>query len=519
MPRSTRGVPRNRPRKAAARASRPAFERRRKSAPAPEQADRQEIWRQLFERVPEPTLVSDPDGRLVAANRAALRLLRSRASALEGRPVEALVGERDRPRVRALLSRLQNSRRAALETELDLHREPGSTTSTATTLVGLRGEGGRLRAIGWLLRRVGQPRRLAERLQRTRQEASDLRLALDQAAALLGFDREGRVNEANERCCRVLGRSHHELVGCQVEELKLGPDVAGRLPEIRRTLARGDVWGGELQIVRRDGEARWLHCTVVTLLDEGSRPSQYFAVLQDVTARRVATERLAEQEGLARLGEMAAVVAHEVRNPLAAARGALDVIGPRVPSPGDRRVLAEVSGRLSKLNDLVSDILLYARPPRLTPMETDLVELVAEAARATRVDPLAREVDLSFERPSETLRLRIDAGAIQQAVLNLLRNAVQATGGQGRIVLSVERDGDRCRIRVRDHGPGIPEAYRARIFEPFFTTKHRGSGLGLAIARRTVELHGGQLTLRPAQGGGVEAVIELPVEAGLQPEA
>ena len=484
---------------------------RRDTDGARSQVSREDLWRQLFEQVPEPAFIADAGGRLLVANAAAARLLETDASPLDGRPVEDLIVGRDRIRVRDLVARLQSSRRAVLSTQLGLRRAHGRGVSAAATLVALRGVGGRLRAIGFLLRRVGQPRPLAERLQRTRQEASELRLALDQAGALIGFDRRGRVNEVNERCCRTLARSRDELLGSTVDELSLGADLEGRLPEIRRTLLQGDVWGGEVRVATKNGGPLWLHCTVVPLLDGSGRPGHYLAILQDVSERQIANERLLEQEGLARLGAMAAVVAHEVRNPLAAARGALDVIGPRVASEDDRRILADVSERLSKLNDLVTDILLYARPRALALAETDLAELVDAAVGELRTDPLGRRVNVVLRRPTEPCRLRVDAGAVQRVIFNLLRNATQAMEGRGRIVASVEcDDADRCRVRVRDQGPGVPEHLRHRIFEPFFTTRHKGSGLGLATARRTIELHGGRLHLLPAPGGGTDAVVELP---------
>jgi PAS domain S-box-containing protein len=473
-------------------------------------AAREPLWRQLFEEVPEPAFLSDASGRILAANRAATRRLESRSGPLDGRPVAEMVVEPDRLRVGSLLERLHTSRRAVLETELNFLRTGRTSLSAAVTLVGLRGEGARLRAVGWLLRRLDEPRSLAESLQRTRQEASDLRLALDQAAALLSFDEQGRIEEANDRACRILGRAREQVVGCSLADLGLGSDADQQMPDIRGTLARGDVWGGELRISAADGNERWLHCTMVAVLDEGGRPGHVLAILYDVTERRLATERLIEQEGLARLGALAAVVAHEVRNPLAAARGALQVIGPRVESEGDRRILGDVVERLTQLDGLVDDILLYARPRPLVLQDTDLMGLVERAISELAGDPQTAGVEVALVGSRERCPTRVDAGALQRVLLNLLRNAAQAMERRGRILVEVERTEAAVRVRVRDEGPGIPAELREKIFEPFFTTKHKGSGLGLATARRTVELHGGHLLLRPGPSGGTDAIVELP---------
>jgi two-component system C4-dicarboxylate transport sensor histidine kinase DctB len=206
---------------------------------------------------------------------------------------------------------------------------------------------------------------------------------------------------------------------------------------------------------------------------------------------------------------MAAVVAHEVRNPLAAAQGALEVIGPRVPDEGDRTVLADVIRRLSQLNRLVNDILLYARPRPLKLERADFGQLVDDIVDELRDDAGMRDVEIAFERPSELL-LDLDPTGIRAVLLNLVRNAAEALDRRGQIHVRVERDEHWCRLRVRDRGPGIPEELREKVFEPFFTTRHHGSGLGLAVARNTVDRHGGHLRLEPAPGGGTDAVVELP---------
>jgi PAS domain S-box-containing protein len=475
------------------------------------------VWRRLFEHAPNPQLITEPRGRVLAANPAALRLIDSRDCPLLGSRVGAFVVEDDRRRVLALLRRLREARPDVLESEISLVTPEGGSTSVSATLIGLHGEGGRLEAVSWALRQIGQPRTLVARLQRTRQEASDLRRTVDQAAAALELDREGRVRVANDLCTRLLGRAHEEMVGCTVSELGLGPGLEERLPEIRRQLVRGRVWGGELRLEVAGDEVQWVHTTVVPLLDDDGKPRRYLALLHDVTRRRWALERLERERGLTRLGAMAAVVAHEVRNPLAAARGALEVIGPRVPAESDRAVLADVIERLSRLNRLVDDILVYARPRPLKLAEADLGELARRVIEELRSDTSMQGIELTLERPRQGCPLRLDSGAIRAVLLNLIRNAADAMDGRGHVQVVVERSEDGCRLRVRDEGPGVPEELREKIFEPFFTTRHRGSGLGLAVARHTADRHGGDLHLEPVPEGGTDAVLELPARGVTPP--
>jgi two-component system CheB/CheR fusion protein len=468
------------------------------------------VWRRLFEHAPDPQLVTEPRGRVLAANPAATRLLDSVDSPLLGSRLAALVVEADRSRIRALLRRLREAGPEALESDLDFRVPGGNTMTVSATLLGLHDEEGHLEAVSWALRQMGQPRTLVGRLQRTRQEASDLRRALDQSAAVLELDRLGRISEVNERCTRLLRRPYEQMVGCTVAELGLGPHLGESLPEIRRRLVRGRSWGGELPVVVEGDEARWINATVVPLLDEDGRPRRYLALLHDVTRRRQALERLEQQRGLARIGAMAAVVAHEVRNPLAATQGALEVIGPRVPAEDDRAVLADVIERLSRLNRLVDEILLYARPRPLKLEESDVGEVAYRVIEELRDDPGMERIEITLERPPEGCPLRLDPDAIGGALLNLVQNAAAATEGRGRVQVVVERDEGWWRLRVRDEGAGVPEELREKIFEPFFTTRPEGSGLGLTVARHTVEQHGGRLRLEAVPGGGTDAVVELP---------
>jgi len=201
------------------------------------------------------------------------------------------------------------------------------------------------------------------------------------------------------------------------------------------------------------------------------------------------------------------VVAHEVKNPLAGIRGALEVIGGRMPEASrDRAVLRDIIGRLDSLNDTVQDLLVFARPrePRLTPVS--LVHLLETTAALLKKDPAHADthVDISGDTPV----VEVDAEQLQTVFLNLLLNAAQAAGPGGRVRAEVSTDNGLCRVAIADNGPGISAEIRERIFEPFFTTKHRGTGLGLPTAKRVIERHQGTIGIDcPAEGGTIVTVI------------
>jgi signal transduction histidine kinase len=173
--------------------------------------------------------------------------------------------------------------------------------------------------------------------------------------------------------------------------------------------------------------------------------------------------------------------------------------------------MRDIVARIDSLNDLLNDLMVFARPrtPRREPL--DLRNVVADAIAQVRRDPAAEQVVITAE--GETVPVDADGEMLGAALLNLLLNASQAMDGRGTITVAVAGAADEATIEVRDSGPGIPPQIRSRVFDPFFTTKARGGGLGLAIARRGIELHGGALMLDCPAAGGTVATIRLPMGA------
>lgn len=224
---------------------------------------------------------------------------------------------------------------------------------------------------------------------------------------------------------------------------------------------------------------------------------------------RVADEQLREQAALVRLGEMAAVVAHEIKNPLAGVRGVIQVLGGRLPpdSP-DAAIIGEVLARLDALDDLMRDLLLFARPPQPRPAPVDIVALARETSDFVAQDPGVR--DVHFEVEGSAPAIMADPKLLRIVLLNLLINSAHAVQSKGTVRTSVAATDRVCRIAVADTGPGIPSDIRDRIFVPFFTTKARGTGLGLSTAKRLVEAHHGRISVDCPTRGGTIVTIELP---------
>ena len=222
---------------------------------------------------------------------------------------------------------------------------------------------------------------------------------------------------------------------------------------------------------------------------------------------------LRRADRLSALGEIAAGLAHEIQNPLAGIKGALEIVASRARPDTPEAEFADIGGKeLARLETLVREFLAYARPRDPAPRPTDVPDLVEHVTALLRPEADKRGVRLAPEYPSTSadLSLNIDPDQMTQVILNVVLNAIQAnpSGGVVRIHMSMEPSWGT--IDVIDQGPGIAPEHVSRIFDPFFTTKSRGTGLGLAISQRIVAAHRGTITALPGSPAGTIFRIRLP---------
>ena len=230
------------------------------------------------------------------------------------------------------------------------------------------------------------------------------------------------------------------------------------------------------------------------------------ALLLWTRARRAerAEQRVAAQRHLAQLGEMSAVLAHEIRNPLAALKGHAQLIAEQVDNPALGARVQRVINEAIRLEHLTTDLLDFARSGTINVAPASPAALLERAAAATAPQRIVRRAD---HAPAVWA---VDAGRIEQVLINLLENALAVTPEGMPVEAQALREGDALVYTVRDHGPGVPMSARARIFEPFHTTKLRGTGLGLPVAKRIVELHRGRIDVVDAVGGGAQFRVYIP---------
>jgi two-component system sensor kinase FixL len=266
--------------------------------------------------------------------------------------------------------------------------------------------------------------------------------------------------------------------------------------------------GREVTGLRKDGSTFPLHLSVGQITIDGER--KFTGIVHDLSARVRMEEQIREQTSLAKLGEMAAVIAHEVKNPLAGIRGAIQVFATRMAKEGSTPpILTDIIGRIDSLDRMMKELLLFARPPQPKRSPTEVIPLVTATAEFLSQDPSLQKV--AIEISGSAPPVHADQEMLKIVFQNLLINGAHAMHGHGQIRVAVKANDSICQIAFSDAGPGIPPDVREKIFNPFFTTKSRGSGLGLPTAKRLIEAHDGQIAIDCPPSGGTTVIVQLPM--------
>jgi PAS domain S-box-containing protein len=350
-----------------------------------------------------------------------------------------------------------------------------------------------------------------DRHEQSLRDLEDIRQALDQSAIVAVTDVPGRIKFVNDKFCEISKYRRDELVGQDHRILNSGFHSREFIRDLWVTIANGRVWRGEIRNRAKDGSLYWVDTTIVPFLDARGKPWQYMAIRYDITARKAQEQRLRDQAALAAIGEFAAVVAHEVRNPLSGIRNGVQLIASELPPLSDNVSLsADIVARIDGLNTVIEDLLAFARPRELRPSTVNVRFFLANVITGFGQDPGMKGVSVMLDAP-EDLFIDADPDQLRLVFMNLLMNAGQAMAGHGDIEVRATWVPDEgCVLTVRDHGPGVAAEARERVFEPFFTTKRRGTGLGLPTVKRVVDAHHGAVTVEPAPTGGTVVRVVLP---------
>ncbi|HEU5171393.1 MAG TPA: ATP-binding protein [Gemmatimonadales bacterium] len=418
----------------------------------------------------------------------------------------------------------------------------GGTTVRSAAVAPLRAQGVTLGALAvadrkdgqfttedlWLLSTVATQTsvvvansRLFEMVRRSTEEWETAFNALSEGLAVVGPD--GRILRANRSLARLAGVPEGDLVGADFAEL-----VADRSPAARDLPAAAQVTERPPPVeVRLDPARRVLRLTAAPIV--GPPAGAAVVLVEDVTEQRAMQAQLVQSEKMAAIGQLVSGVAHELNNPLTSIAGLAELLvqpGMLPDAAPAREHLRVIHTQAERAGRIVRNLLTFARkgPPDRSPV--DLNEIVTRTASLITYDLRQKDVELVRELSPERVVVLGDRQELQQVLLNLVMNALQALdtlepGRRRRLTLATgARPGDAI-LRVSDTGPGVPESLVTQLFTPFFTTKApgQGTGLGLSLSYGMVQAHGGRIAYEPAPQGGAEFIVTLPLHEAERPAA
>jgi two-component system, LuxR family, sensor kinase FixL len=463
----------------------------------------------IIESSEDAIIAKDLDGIILSWNRGAERMYGYSAREAIGRPISFLIPNDQRHEFDEILNSVRTAQRVAHLQTRRLTKD-GRLLDVSLSVSPIKDSAGLTVGASTIARDITDAKRIEQALRGS--EARWRAIVESAVDGIVVIDARGHVEAFNPAAERLFGYAAHEVVGQNVNMLMPAPyhdEHDGYLARYRATGVQKIIGiGREVTGLRKDGSAFPLHLSVGEVLIQGE--SKFTGILHDLTERVQLETQLREQSALTRLGEMAAVVAHEVKNPLTGIRGAIQVIGSRLPAgTKDVQIIGDIVARIDALNDLMKDLLLFARPPQPRVAPVDVLSLLKNVRELLRQDPALQA--LQIDVTGDGTVLAVDAELLKIVVQNLLLNGAHAMQGQGLIHAFVTSADGVCQISIADAGPGIPREILDKLFTPFFTTKARGTGLGLSTARRLVEAHGGTLAIESPATGGTTATIRLPV--------
>jgi PAS domain S-box-containing protein len=330
--------------------------------------------------------------------------------------------------------------------------------------------------------------------------------AIDQA--VIAIDTQDRITIANPAAERVLGLHADQLIGALVSAQLGNGDFA-----LSRVAHGGEIARDREEVRRTRRGARILVYSTTPLVTSDGVPSGAVTVIRDETEARAMAEEMRRGERLSSMGQLAAGVAHEIRNPLNAIALAAQSLRLELSDPDSQKLAETVWDESRRLNTIVEEFLSLARPSQLPRAPLDLAELLRDVSQMARLEADKKQVALKIDSVAQC-PIHGVADELRKAVWNLFTNALAATPEGGEIRVTLAADSHNAHLVIEDSGEGIaPEALK-RVFEPWFTTKTRGTGLGLAITHRIVHDHDGVIELvspRPDGKSGTRVTVDLPV--------
>ncbi|WP_052352781.1 PAS domain S-box protein [Neobacillus dielmonensis] len=356
-------------------------------------------------------------------------------------------------------------------------------------------------------------RKLAEEnLKETIKEVTDIKFALDQSAIVAFTDAKGKITNVNDKFCEISKYTREEIIGQDHSMLNSGYHSKEFFKNMWRTIGQGKVWKGEIRNKAKDGSYYWVDTTIVPFINEQGKPYQYLAIRNDITERKRQEEVLHRQDKLAAVGQLAAGVAHEIRNPLTSMKGYAEFLQLDEKDPERLEFLNIILDEIDRVNNIVEDFMVLAKPKAVELEEKNVVPVIKNVVSLLEFEARKKNVRVHFDCNREIIQIECDENRLKQVFLNFIKNGIEAMPNGGDLHVKTMIQDDNVHISIQDTGVGIPKDKLTKLGEPFFTTKKNGNGLGLMMSFKIIESHNGKVFVESEPNKGTTFNILLPAK-------
>lgn len=493
----------------------------------------EERLRLFIEYAPDAIYINDLNGKILDGNKQAETLTGYKKEEIMGKNMfeAGLLPQRYLSKAAEALEKNIRGEKTGPD-EFELTRKDGSLVVVEISTFPVT-RAGKVEVIG-IARDITERKKIEEALK----ESQELYKTLFESAndSLLYLDASGRIVDVNEKAVQTFGGSKEELLGKHFAQIEvLSPEDLPKLLNVFTRIVEGKESYLDLLIRNKKGEERYLECSS-SILKTASKTLGVLVIARDVTERnnmqrklqeysqqletiveqrtrqlKETLERLVKSERLATIGQVAAMVGHDLRNPLTGINSAAYYLKTKLGPKMDhkiREMLELIEKDVQYSNKIITDLMEYSREIKLELTETTPKSILKDAISLVEIPKSVQVIDTTQNEPV----MKVDIEKMRRVFSNFIRNAVEAMPEGGKLTISSKKSNGDVEIMFVDTGTGMAKEVLEKLWTPFFTTKAKGMGLGLAICRRIIEAHGGRISVESIAGEGTTFTVIIPVE-------